>query len=70
MLYDFSFRLLNGNTYALSQHAIYTKSSWDEFGLLHITDLHISGRNEAFRVRLQALGLDDAATGTRISRTT
>ncbi len=59
-LYDLCFKLPNGNPYTLSHHCIYTKSNWDQFGLLHITDLHISGRNDGFRSRLQSLGLADA----------
>jgi Calcineurin-like phosphoesterase len=60
-LYDLCCKLPNGEAYPLSQHAVYTKSSWESFGLLHITDLHISGRNDYFRKQLEALGLSEAA---------
>ncbi|MFA7415335.1 MAG: metallophosphoesterase [Rhizobium sp.] len=60
-LYDLRCALPNGNHYALSPHCFYTRKAWDDFGLLHITDVHISKRNNDFRARLQQGGLNDAA---------
>ena len=60
-LYDLCCKLPNGEKYPLSQHAVYTKSNWESFGLLHVTDLHISARNDYFRKQLGALGLYEAA---------
>ncbi|HWR16334.1 MAG TPA: metallophosphoesterase [Terriglobales bacterium] len=60
-LYDLVLNMPNGMPYPLSPHSIYVKSSWEKFGLLHITDLHVCRRNEGFRARLQQLGLADAA---------
>jgi predicted MPP superfamily phosphohydrolase len=60
-LYDFSLLLPNGNQIILSPHSLYTKKSWDDFGLLHATDIHISKRNDNLRDRLNAVGLTDAA---------
>lgn len=60
-LYDLWCALPNGSQYAASPHCWYAKRSWDDFGLLHITDLHISKRNDEFRTRLQQAGLSDAA---------
>lgn len=60
-LYDLRCALPHGTHYALSPHCYYTKTSWDNFGLLHATDLHISRRNDEFRQRLHERGLTDAA---------
>ena len=60
-LYDLRCALPNGNHYALSPHCFYAKKAWDDFGLLHVTDIHISKRNDDFRARLQQGGLTDAA---------
>jgi LGFP repeat/Calcineurin-like phosphoesterase len=60
-LYDLCCKLPNGEKYPLSQHAVYTKSNWENFGLLHVTDLHISARNDYLRKQLGALGLYEAA---------
>ncbi|MCA6117322.1 metallophosphoesterase [Bradyrhizobium sp. WSM 1738] len=60
-LYDLKLRPPSGVDITLSHHCMYVKSKWDRFGLLHITDLHVSGRNERFRAKLNALGFSDAA---------
>ena len=63
MLYDVGWGLPNVTFFPASRHCLYVKKDWADFGLLHITDLHISGRNDAYRAQLQALGLTDAAAG-------
>lgn len=60
-LYDLACQLPNGNRYAIAPHCFYARKSWDDFGLLHVTDIHISKRNDDFRARLQQAGLADAA---------
>lgn len=60
-LYDFSVAQPSGNRFAISPHCLYVKKAWDDFGLLHVTDIHISKRNDGLRDRLTALGLTDAA---------
>jgi len=60
-LYDLQLKLPNGTTCMISPHCLYAKRDWDNFGLLHITDLHISQRNDQFRRKLQEHGLEDAA---------
>jgi hypothetical protein len=60
-LYDLQLNLPHGVPYALSPHCFYVKSDWDNFGLLHITDLHICARNQRFRSMLEQRGLNEAA---------
>ena len=62
-LYDVGWGLPNVNFFPVSRHSVYVKKDWDSFGLLHITDMHISARNDGYRAQLQALGLADAAAG-------
>lgn len=51
-LYDIVFRMDNRRYYALSPHAVYAKASWDNFGLVHATDIHIARRIDGFRKKL------------------
>src|SRR5690606_6752650 len=60
-LYDIVLTLPQRKDYAISPHAVYAKASWDNFGLLHATDLHISRRNEEMRARLRAVAQTEAA---------
>ena len=62
-LYDIGWGLPNVTFFPVSRHSVYVKRTWDSFGLLHVTDLHISARNDGYRAELQALGLTDAAAG-------
>jgi hypothetical protein len=60
-LYDLELTIPNDSGfYPLSPHSVYLKKDWTNFGLLHITDLHLSLRNEALRAQLYAAGLKDA----------
>jgi len=52
-LYDIVFRMDNGRYYPLSPHALYTKKSWDDFGLIHATDIHVARRIDGFRTKLK-----------------
>jgi len=45
----------------VAPHALYNKDTWDKFGLIHVTDLHLSWRTEGFRERLLALGENEGA---------
>jgi hypothetical protein len=47
-LYDLQLNLPNGIPYMLSPHCMYAKKAWDDFGLFHVTDLHVNGRNDNF----------------------
>lgn len=60
-LYDLQLKLPNGTPYSLSPHCVYVKKDWDNFGLLHITDLHVNRRNNLFAGKLNALGFSEAA---------
>jgi LGFP repeat/Calcineurin-like phosphoesterase len=60
-LYDISVVPPTGNRYVLSPHCVYAKKSWDNFGLLHATDIHLSLRNQNLRAALQKAGMTDAA---------
>ena len=60
-LYDLQLNLPHGVPYALSPHCFYVKGDWDNFGLLHITDIHVCARNQRFRSMLEQRGLNDAA---------
>lgn len=59
VLYDIVFRLDNGHYYSLSPHAIYVKESWDNFGLIHATDIHVSRRIDGFRNKLYQFMIDN-----------
>lgn len=60
-LYDLKLHPPVGSLYNLSPHCLYAKSSWDNFGLLHITDIHLSLRNQQLRDALNQAGMADAA---------
>jgi hypothetical protein len=48
-LYDLKLHSPVGEVYNLSPHCVYAKTSWDNFGLFHITDIHLSLRNQQLR---------------------
>lgn len=60
-LYNITILLPGGRAYDLAPHAVYMKQSWDNFGIIHATDLHLSRRVEGFPRKLRALGLEEAA---------
>jgi hypothetical protein len=60
-LYDVVVRVPDGSLRVMAPHAFYAKKSWDRFGFLHLTDLHISRRNEGFYAKLVELGCPDGA---------
>ncbi|MEP6776440.1 MAG: hypothetical protein ABJA50_12665, partial [Chloroflexota bacterium] len=55
-LYNITLLLPGGNSYDLAPHAVYMKQSWENFGIIHATDLHLSRRVAEFRRKLQELG--------------
>ncbi len=57
-LYNIGFKKLDGKTYIIKPHALYIKKSWDNFGFIHATDLHVSWRLEGFRQKLRQRGKD------------
>lgn len=60
-LYDLKLHPPVGQIYNLSPHSVYAKTSWDNFGLFHITDIHLSLRNQQLRAALNNAGMPDAA---------
>jgi hypothetical protein len=60
-LYDLKLHPPVGEVYNLSPHCVYAKTSWDNFGLFHITDIHLSLRNQQLRDALAHAGMADAA---------
>jgi hypothetical protein len=60
-LYDLHLHTADGHVHNLSPHAVYAKNSWENFGLLHATDIHLSLRNEKLRAKLAKAGLPDAS---------
>jgi hypothetical protein len=48
-LYNVIFRRGAGTKVLIAPHAFYAKQSWDNFGLIHATDVHVSRRLETFR---------------------
>lgn len=56
-LYNLSFRLPEGEVVILAPHAIYAKKSWENFGFIHATDLHLSRRLDGICGRLERVGM-------------
>jgi LGFP repeat len=59
-LYDLNLSLANNAVFSVSPHCYYAARDWTNFGIFHITDLHLSSRNENYRARLNALNLQEA----------
>lgn len=51
-LYDLVLQTPGGESFQISPHALYLKDSWDSFGIIHATDLHVSRRTEDFAAKL------------------
>lgn len=60
-LYNLSLRLPDGELHTLAPHALYARRSWENFGFIHATDLHISSRVDWFKPRLRELGFTEGA---------
>src|SRR5207245_11066486 len=61
-LYDLCYRSSDSTPVTLSPHCLYAKSSWTDFGLLHLTDLHVARRNDILHQRIRDRGPASAAT--------
>jgi hypothetical protein len=55
-LYDLVFRTITGSEIVVAPHAIYAKASWTRFGFMHITDMHVAGRNDWMHADANANG--------------
>jgi Calcineurin-like phosphoesterase len=60
-LYDVVLQLDGGETRRIAPHAIYFRQDWRDFGLAHITDMHVARRIDKFRALLREAGRDEAA---------
>ena len=45
----------------MAPHAVYYRSTWHDFGLAHITDVHVARRIDRFRPTLYSIGRPEAA---------
>lgn len=45
----------------IAPHAVYHRQTWTDFGIAHITDMHVARRIDRFRGLLSQAGLGDAA---------
>lgn len=53
-LFNIVLKLPNGRLVTLGMHAVYTKASWSDFGLMHATDTHVAERCDRYhRVMIQ-----------------
>ncbi|GEM_PF-4156440 len=52
-LYDLVCKNESDTFYNLSPHCIYTRKNWEDFGLLHATDIHVSKRVDKFKKKLK-----------------
>ena len=62
-LYDVVLAGDGGTWHIVAPHAVYHKSAWIDFGLAHITDIHVARRIDSFRPTLYAIGRPGAAAG-------
>jgi LGFP repeat/Calcineurin-like phosphoesterase len=60
-LYDIALKLPSGEMVCLAPHAVYFKSAWSDFGIMHATDIHVSQRLERFHAKLLELGHEEGA---------
>lgn len=44
----------------ISPHCLYARSDWENFGIAHITDTHVSVRADFFRRALRAAGVEES----------
>jgi hypothetical protein len=61
-LYDIGLLLTNGYTcYPIEPHSVYARTDWQNFGLIHATDLHVSRRCDQYYTKLLDVNLVDSA---------
>jgi len=60
-LYDVSVRGDDDRWHVIAPHAVYGRESWTDFGIAHITDMHVARRIYSFREILRNAGRGDAA---------
>lgn len=60
-LYDVVVKTDTGQWHAVAPHAYYARNTWKDFGLAHITDIHVARRIDSYRGRLRAAGRAESA---------
>jgi hypothetical protein len=60
-LYDVVFRDYQNSWHVVAPNAVYYRSSWHDFGIAHITDVHVARRIDSFRGILLERGLTESA---------
>lgn len=60
-LYDVVLLAGDGRMHTIAPHAVYARSGWKDFGLMHITDIHVSRRIENIRADLRRRGRAESA---------
>ncbi len=60
-LYDVAVRADAAQWRVIGPHAVYHRRTWTDFGIAHITDLHVARRIDSFRGLLSSFGRADAA---------
>jgi hypothetical protein len=60
-LYDVALLADAGGWRRVAPHAVYFKRSWDAFGIVHVTDIHVSKRNDRFKQLLDMSDRPEAA---------
>jgi hypothetical protein len=60
-LYDVGVRADTGEWRRVAPHAVYYRAAWSDFGIAHVTDIHVARRIDSFRERLENLGYGEAA---------
>lgn len=58
-LYSLAFRTPGLPPRTIAPHCLYARNDWENFGLAHITDLHVSRRIEEYRTKLRATGVPE-----------
>ncbi|AOY57244.1 RICIN domain-containing protein [Desulfococcus multivorans] len=59
-LYDVAI-IADGNQWRIAPHAVYYRRTWTDFGIAHITDIHVARRIDQFRKLLSQAGRAEAA---------
>lgn len=60
-LYDVAVRRDDGQWQAVAPNAVYYRSTWHDFGVAHITDIHLGRRIDFLPGTLRQLGREEAA---------
>ena len=61
VLYDVVALADGGQWTVIAPHAFYARADWEDFGIAHITDMHVARRIDSFRTTLETLGRTEAA---------